>query len=184
MSEQRSDEALMLSFAGGQTDAFDILYARHRAPLFRYVKRLCRHHETARELFQDIWMRIIEKRGNYRPKAKFSTYLYTVAHNRVIDHFRRQRLRGNTTIAPEHVDEMASDAAQPDTELAAMDMAARILAVLDGLPVEQREAFLLKEEGGLSLRKIAAATGVAPETAKSRLRYAFVKIRKVLDETS
>ena len=128
MSEQRSDEALMLAFAAGQADAFDTLYARHRAPLFRYVKRLCRHHETARELYQDIWMRIIEKRGNYRPEAKFSTYLYTVAHNRVVDHFRRQRLRGNTTIAPEHVDEMVADATQPDAELAVMDTAARILA--------------------------------------------------------
>lgn len=184
MSEQRSDEALMLAFAAGQADAFDALYARHRAPLFRYIKRLCRHHETARELYQDIWMRIIEKRGNYRPDAKFSTYLYTVAHNRVVDHFRRQRLRGSTTIAPEAIDERPGGTPQPDAVLAAMDTAARILTVLDGLPDEQREAFLLKQEGGLSLREIAAATGVGTETAKSRLRYAFVKLRKVLDEPS
>ncbi len=184
MPERRSDEALMIAFAEGQTAAFDALYARHRAPLFRYVKRLCRHHETARELYQDIWMRIIEKRGNYRPQAKFSTYLYTVAHNRVVDHFRRQRVRGDVTIPPEYVDEIAGDAAEPGAELDAIDTAKRILAVLDGLPDEQREAFLLKEEGGMSVGEIAAATGVGPETAKSRLRYAFAKIRKVLDEHS
>src|SRR5688572_25720370 len=86
------DEELMLAYAGGDAGAFDAIYTRHRGPLFRLVLRSAKSRGEAEEIFQDIWMRVIESRERYTPQAKFSTWLYTVAHNRLIDHWRKKGL--------------------------------------------------------------------------------------------
>src|SRR5258708_38023668 len=87
-----SDEQLMLAYAGGDAGAFEALYARHKGALFRFVLRSVKARGEAEELFQEIWMRAIEARGRYAPQAKFSTWLYTIAHNRLVDHWRANGL--------------------------------------------------------------------------------------------
>ena len=91
MDDQPSDEQLMLRFGGGDAAAFDVLYDRHRGGVFRYLLRQCGNRAAAEELFQDIWMNLVQARGRYKVEAKFATYLYTLAHNRLMDHFRRHR---------------------------------------------------------------------------------------------
>src|SRR5688572_26973234 len=83
-----SDETLMLAYAGGDAGAFEALYRKHRGPLYRFVLRSVKGRGEAEELFQDIWMRVIEARARYAPAAKFTTWLYTIAHNRLVDHWR------------------------------------------------------------------------------------------------
>ena len=78
----------MLEYRDGDGDAFEVLYARHKGPLFRYCLRHCRERSTAEETFQDVWMRVIGARERYQPRAKFTTWLYRIAHNRVIDRYR------------------------------------------------------------------------------------------------
>ena len=176
-----SDESLMLAYRDGDAGAFDRLYERHRGGVYRYLLRQCRNAALAEELFQDVWMNLIRARAAYVVQAKFSTYLYRIAHNRLMDHFRRRDVLAvsldDEAAAP--VDEPAAPpGAQPEINMEARAQAAQLLALLDKLPDEQREAFVLQQEGGLSVEEIADATGVTRETAKSRLRYAMAKLRE------
>ena len=88
-SAESSDEELMLGYRDGDAGAFDVLYARHKGGLYRYLHRQCRDAAAAEELFQDVWMNLIRARTGYTVQAKFTTYLYRLAHNRLIDHYRK-----------------------------------------------------------------------------------------------
>ena len=176
-----SDEELMLRFGGGDAAAFDALYERHRGGVFRYLLRQCSNRAAAEELFQDIWMNLVQARSRYRVEAKFSTYLYTLAHNRLIDHFRRHRSVDLVSLDQEEDDPLELPGAatlQPERAAESREQAARFLALVAELPPPQREAFLLQEEGGLTLEEIAGVTGSNREAVKSRLRYALAKLRE------
>ena len=189
-----ADEALMLRYAGGDAAAFERLYARHRGGLFRFISRQCSDRGAAEELFQDVWSSVIQARLRYRAEARFATWLYTLAHNRLIDWYRRNSKvvwvnfgEGNDEGEEEsrnslHQEPAAMRTAQPEVQAESRQLAARLLELLAILPPPQREAFLLHEEGGLNVEEIAVATGCAPETVKSRLRYAFAKLRLGLKE--
>lgn len=181
------DVELMVRYASGDSRAFATLYARHRMPLYRYVARLVRDREAADDLFQEVWSRIIAHRESYEPRAQFSTYLYRVARNCCIDHLRRAAARpgrGLDTEAAIAEDPAlaltAPDADSPEKRLECAELLACYRATLESLPLEQRDAFLLAEQSGLTLEEIASITGVGLETAKSRVRYALAKLRKAL----
>lgn len=176
-----TDEALMLGYRDGNAGAFDVLYGRHKGGIYRYLLRQCRDAAVADELFQDVWMNLIRARAGYTVQARFSTYLYRIAHNRLMDHFRRKDPAGislddDSGTVPE--EPAAPRSADPEAAADAREQAARLLALLDALPEEQRAAFVLQQEGGLGIDEIAAITGVTRETAKSRLRYALAKLRQ------
>ncbi|MEO7405154.1 MAG: RNA polymerase sigma factor [Burkholderiales bacterium] len=178
-----SDETLMLAYRDGDAGAFDQLYARHRSGLYRFIRRQIGADSITDEVFQDVWMRAIDAAKTYEPRAKFVTWLYTIAHNRMMDHFRAAGRADLVSIDgdDDNVIELAANELQrPDTETGRKQLASRILAALDTLPAVQREAFLLQQEGELSVEEIAEATGVNRETAKSRLRYALAKLRRDL----
>jgi RNA polymerase sigma-70 factor (ECF subfamily) len=177
----------MQAYGAGTASAFDTLYARHKGGVYRYLLRHCRDAAVADELFQDVWMNAIRVRASYSPTAKFTTWLYTLAHNRLVDHWRatgRVRLVSVDDEDGEAVDVVAQLPAdahhEPQARAASRELGAQLAAALQALPAEQRDAFLLQYEGGLSLAEIAQATGVGLETAKSRLRYALTKLRGAL----
>jgi len=180
MGHVPDDSALMLRYQDGDTGAFDTLYRRHNDALYRYLLRLCRHRDTAEDIFQDVWGKIIKARSNYRPTAKFTTFLYRVAHNCFIDHIRRNKRHANST---EFDPELHSDPGeQPETITERSLARERLLVALQDLPQEQRDAFLLREEAGLSVEQIASVTGCNRETAKSRIRYAVTKLTVAISE--
>jgi RNA polymerase sigma-70 factor (ECF subfamily) len=175
-----ADEDLMLAYRGGNAAAFDELYRRHKAPLYRYLVRQCRDAAVAEELFQDIWSNLIRARASYTVTARFTTYLYRLAHNRLIDHYRRRAPAAIVSFDDEDAapaEPPAPRHEQPDAVYDSKQRAARLLALLAELPEAQREAFVLQHESGMSVEEIAEATGVSRETAKSRLRYAMTKLR-------
>ena len=184
MPARLDDKALMLRFKDGDSAAFDTLYARHKGPLYRYLLRHVGDPETAADLFQDVWGKIIKSRERYRAVAKFTTYLYHVAHNCFIDYCRRDSRRPQSNSQEFDEETYAGDTTEtrPDRETAREQLAACIGKALEGLPAEQREAFLLHEEGGLTLEQIGRVTGVGKETAKSRLRYAVAKLRRAVPQ--
>lgn len=180
MEHRPEDSALMLRYRDGDVSAFELLYRRHNNALYRYLLRLCRHPATAEDVFQEVWAKIIRARDNYRPTAKFTTYLYRIAYNSFIDYVRRNKRHTNT--ADVEPDSQPDSGESPDM-LTERSLARRRLATaLAALPDEQRDVFLLHEEAGLSLDQIASITDCKRETAKSRLRYAIAKLRAAIDE--
>lgn len=182
------DEALMLAYARGAAHAFDALYARHRNGVYRYLLRHCGSAAVADELFQDVWMNVIRARAAYAPSARFATWLYTLAHHRIVDHWRAT---GHATTISVDADEATSAAVEslaasridePDVQAGNREVASRLHAALAALPPVQRDAFLLQHESGLSLADIAQMTDVGVETVKSRVRYAVAKLRAALSE--
>lgn len=180
MDRAVEDSALMLRYRDGDVAAFEALYRRHNDALYRYLLRHCRHRATAEDIFQEVWGKIIKARESYRPTAKFTTYLYRVAHNCFIDYLRRNRRHAQTAnVEPDS----QPDAGESPDMLVERSLARRRLdAALQTLPDEQRDVFLLHEEAGLNLEQIASVTGSNRETVKSRLRYAVKKLRAAIDE--
>jgi RNA polymerase sigma-70 factor (ECF subfamily) len=179
------DGELMLRYAGGDLRAFEVLYRRHRSPLYRYLSRHTRDPEVANDIFQEVWSRVISSRSRYEPRAKFSTFLYRIAHNCFIDHCRRSSARQDRANVSNEDFELekvlpAPAADLPDTRAEHAQTLTRYRSALAALPAEQRDTFLLYEESGLTLEEIGTITGVTMETAKSRLRYALSKLRHAL----
>jgi RNA polymerase sigma-70 factor (ECF subfamily) len=168
----------MLAYQDGNAGAFETLYTRHRGRLYRFVLRSVKARGTAEELFQEIWIRVIEARSRYTPQARFTTWLYTIAHNLLTDHWRKKGL------ALVELDEDAQAPApdDPARSAEARQALSRFAAALEALPPLQRQAFLMHEEGGLSIAEIAQATGCNEEAAKSRLRYAMAKLKAAVDD--
>jgi RNA polymerase sigma-70 factor (ECF subfamily) len=181
MAGEPDDNALMLRYRAGDTVAFQRLYARHKGPLFRFFLRQCGHSELAGDLFQEVWTRIIKARLDYEPRARFTTYMYQIARNILKDEYRRQQRRpADTGAGAIDPDQQASAGGGADAGAENLQAAAALRTAIAALPDDQREAFLLREEAGLSLVDIAVVTGVPEETAKSRLRYALGKLRQSL----
>lgn len=176
------DEELMLAYGEGDAGAFETLYKRHRGPLFRFVLRALSHssgqRSTAEELFQEVWIRVIEARNRYAPQARFTTWLYTIAHNLLVDHWRRKGL----ALVSLDAEDVPSESANPARHAEGREALARFLQALEALPAAQREAFLLHEEAGLSVAEIAKVTGAGEEAAKSRLRYAMAKLKAAVED--
>lgn len=193
-----ADEALMLAFARGDASSFERLYARHKGPTYRYLLRHTSEPATADELHQDVWMKVVRARDRYAPDARFTTWLYTLARHRLVDHWRSRRGVHFTSLDDDDPDPADRDADTvvpgdpPDGVAAAGDdpltltidaqAGRRLIAALAGVPAPQRDAFLLHVEAGLSLDEIAQLAGVPAETIKSRLRYAYRKLRVALED--
>ena len=188
MDSAATDEALIARYAAGDVAAFEALYARHELALWRFLLRLCRDRPTAEELMQETWFAVTREAPRFRADGRFAPWLYTIARHRVIDR-HRQRRPSVSMDATDGEDGEPLGARLADehgvTPLAAterIEQGAAILAALQRLPGEQREAFVLQAEGGLSVQEIAVICGTTFETAKSRLRYAREKLRVLLQE--
>jgi RNA polymerase sigma-70 factor (ECF subfamily) len=171
----RSDEQLMKTYAGGSMEAFEVLYERHRGPMYRYILRLVGNPATANDLYQGSWEKIIKTRGRYKDSAPFKAWMYRIAHNHVMDHFRREQ-----PIAGTPAEDTADKQAGPDEQISAQIRRQNLVAAIENLPPEQKDTLMLKLEAGLDLQTIADVTGVNKETAKSRLRYAVKKLKQVM----
>jgi len=171
----------MLAYAGGEARAFETLYTRHRGTVYRFLLRSVTRRELADELFQDTWSRVITARDRYRPDAKFTTWLLQIAHNLLIDGFRRARPEDGGEHAELALQQAENDEDdRPERVLGEFEQSRQLQTALARLPEDQRSAFLLRVENGLSVEEIAEVTHVGRETAKSRLRYALEKLREAL----
>jgi RNA polymerase sigma-70 factor (ECF subfamily) len=195
-SPDTTDDALMSAYANGDARAFEQLYARHQASLYRFIRRLLGSALNAQtdEVFQDTWLRVVHARARWQPQgASFRTWLFTLAHHRVVDMLRRSGREVSTDAfegedgAPWEPGADASAAWQHWPAPAAASHAEEIafwrrageklLGCLEQLPLPQRSAFLLHHDDGLALDEVASALEVGFETAKTRLRYAMSKLR-------
>ena len=187
--DSRTDEQLMLAYGAGSAEALEALYGRWRRQIYRFLIRQCDGAGTADELYQDVWLRVVNARRQYTVAARFSTWLFRIARNRLIDHWRSQSRKPvtETPVAEDcETDPMdnvaAPDDLQPEKVMERNERVRIVVGAVESLPDAQRETFLLHEEGGLTIDEIAMLTGVGHETAKSRLRYAMARLRALLTE--
>lgn len=182
-----SDETLIARYARGDAGAFAALYRRHELRIWRYLERNVRNRATAEELMQEVWFAVARDAERYRPTARFTTWLFTIARNRMIDAVRARRAHLSLDAVgheAETVVERLTAAADsgPAAAAEAREQAAALREALARLPPEQRDAFLLQLEGDLSVEEVAVITRASFETVKSRLRYARTRLRELLSE--
>ena len=188
MNEPASDEVLMLRYKDGDLSAFEVIIEKHQQPLFSFVYRFCNDYHQSQDLVQDVFLRLVKTSKQYEPKAKFTTYLYTIAHNVCIDHLRRRKRRNNVSLS-DPVDQenqttledtMKDERANPQRDFEQKSFEQALHQAVENLPAEQREVFLLREQQNLAFDEIARIVGCLPSTAKSRMRYALQNIREKL----
>jgi len=188
MNEPASDEVLMLRYKDGDLSAFEVIVEKHQQPLFSFVYRFCNDYHQAQDLVQDVFLRLVKMSRNYEPRAKFTTYLYTIAHNVCIDDFRRKKRRQNVSLSDPidaengmTLEETMKDGrANPQRDFQQKSFEQALHQAVENLPPEQREVFLLREQQNLAFDEIARIVGCLPSTAKSRMRYALQSIREKL----
>ncbi len=187
----QTDEQLMLAFKAGNAKAFATLVQRHRQAVFNFIFRFVNNRQRAEDVLQETWLKVVRSSSEYEPKAKFTTWVFTVARNLCVDHARKETYRQTDSLdAPVSDDgERSLGETLPDSEGASPDRAAHNVRVrpliekaLASLPEEQREVFLLREYQGLGFKEIAEVVEVNENTVKSRMRYALEGLRKRLAE--
>lgn len=196
MSE-RTDEQLMHKYANGDAGCFDLLYSRHKGSLYRYIKRQINDAATANDLYQGVWEKIIKARRKYKTSTPFKAWMFRIAHNHIIDHYRRQKpveAMDETQLDSANLSErqhnpqpsayghVSDNPPEPSQALIEEQQQRHLLQQIAALPEDQRSTLLLKLESGLKMEQIAALTGVNRETVKSRLRYAVNKLKRNLLE--
>ncbi len=191
MMKEITDETLMQQYAQGDEQAFTALYIRHKNSLYRYFVRQISSQELAEELYQEVWNKLIKARINYQVSSKFSTWLYRIAHNELIDYYRRNATQKKVIAINIEAAELTKSDDQPqentiladthqvavDDKLAQQQQATQLKWCLQQLPRKQKEAFLLKHEAGFSLNEIAQLIGETNENIKSRIRYGLDKLK-------
>lgn len=190
MTGPAADEVLMLRYKEGDLEAFEILLERYQQPLFSFVLRFCNDYHQAEDLVQEVFLRLIKSAKTYEPKAKFSTYIYTFAHNICVDNFRRGKKRKTTSLSQPidaeqeltFEDTVKDERANPEKEYRQRSLEKALQEAVSELPEEQREVFLLREQMNLPFEEIARVVGCLPSTAKSRMRYALQSIRQKLEK--
>lgn len=186
------DEVLMQRYAKGDIEAFEELVYRHRRPLFGYLCRMLGNREHAEDTFQEVFVRVINSRSRYKKSAKFTTWLYRIAHNACIDALRREGYRKTESLFDpagagtdgevKLQDVIPSANPGPDEALATQQLSETLKKCVSRLTPEQREVFVLRQYQNLPFREIARATRTTESTVKSRMRYALNNLRAMLVE--
>jgi len=177
---EMSDEMLMQAYAENDKLAFDKLYERFRLPLYRYMHRQISVQEAVlNELYQDVWLKLINNRKQYQVKASFKTYLYQIAINTIRDYFRRESVRKIMSNIEDDT-EIEGNVLLPDEDLAQKQVMEKFRQILNELPQEQKDVFLLREEAGLTSVQIAEVMKTSVDTVKSRMRYAVSRLKEAV----
>jgi len=178
---ERTDMDLVREFSRGDEKAFEELYHRYDRQLYGYLNNMIGNASEADEVFEETWLRVIEKLPKYRDEGRFSAWLFRVARNLFIDRVRRKNPERNSISLDdgETLPVAASDAGSPERIADAGDLAEVIDAAIGGLPPELREVFLLRQQE-VPFKEIALIQGCTINTALSRMQYALRNLRKCL----
>jgi RNA polymerase sigma-70 factor (ECF subfamily) len=187
-----TDEQLMRAYRAGDLRAFEQLVARHERPVWRFLRRSVGDAALAEDLLQEVFLRVVKARTEWKGESKFSTWVYAIARNLCIDQARRAVHRDAASLdAPTRRDDAHGEtmhdrlpSSTRDAEGGTSDgqLRTRIDAAVAALPAEQREVFLMREAMDLSFGEIAGVVGAPEPTVKSRMRYALERLRAALED--
>jgi len=185
-NQQQTDEELMEAYRDDDIQAFDRLFNRYKDVLYRYLVRQSGNPSQAEEMFQEVWAGLIKQRKRYIVKAKFKTYLFHIAHNKLIDYYRSNSRADILSYDDEDqtINESFEHKDQPERQADVTSQLEILNVQLNKLPAAQRDVFLLHAEAGMTLAEIAESMGVSRDTIKSRLRYALQRLRRAMERYS
>lgn len=177
-----SDEELILAYLEGDSDSFTVLYERYKRPLYAYLNRMLGNHAQSDDVFQQTWIRVVRRLGEYESKQKFFAWLTMIAHNLAIDQFRREKKSAELPLDDENVavSEPVTHT-EPWMRMHNRGLGKALREAAEGLAEEQKEVFLLRQEG-LSFKEIAEVQNCSINTVLGRMQYAVKNLRKRLNE--
>jgi RNA polymerase sigma-70 factor (ECF subfamily) len=187
MNNSISDYELIQRFIKGEQSCFERIIHRHKNKVFAYISLYIRDQALAEDLFQDTFMKVIQsvKTGKYQDNGKFISWVMRIAHNLIIDHFRR--IKQMNTISNDDYESDLFNSKKLAESTVEDDMIRRqiqkdVRKMISHLPEDQREVVILRHYAGLSFKEIAEITDVSINTALGRMRYALINMRKIMEE--
>ena len=182
-----SEKELVKSFINGDHSSLQILIERHQNRLYSYIFLLVKDKQLADDIFQDTYVKVINtlRRGAYNDEGKFIQWVMRIAHNLVIDHFRKSKkvpTVDNSYNDFDVFDTVKFTDPSIEEQLVHDQIHTDVRKLLEFLPEEQREVLYLRCYSGLSFKDIAEQTDVSINTALGRMRYAIINMRKIIEE--
>lgn len=187
---ESTDEMLMVRYKRGDRNAFAELVRRYQRPLYNFSLRYVSNGDSAKEITQEAFLRIVKRCGDFKHESRFSTWIFSITRNLCIDELRKQKHRNHPSLDDPGprldplVQRVDGGRRNLDGESGAADNELRsgILKAVDSLPDDQREVFLLRQLGGIPFAEIARITETPENTVKSRMRYALERLKQELCE--
>jgi len=182
-----SDQDLVQAYIKGDHSAIEVLINRHRSKVYTYIILTIKNQQLAEDLFQETFIKVIQslKAGKYKDNGKFLSWVIRIAHNLIIDHFRKEKQMNAISNDDSEVD-LFNSKKLSDSNIEEMiidsQIKSEIRILINELPEDQREVVLLRHYGGLSFKEIADQTDVSINTALGRMRYALINLRKLIQE--
>ncbi len=182
-----SDHDLVQAFLNGDESCIETLFNRHRSKVYTYILLTIKNQALAEDLFQETFIKVIQslRKGKYKDNGRFLSWVIRIAHNLIIDHFRKEKqlnaisnddtdidLFNNKKLADSNIEDI----------LVSNQIRRDLRRLISELPEDQREVVLLRHFGGLSFKEISEHTGVSINTALGRMRYALINLRKMINE--
>jgi RNA polymerase sigma-70 factor (ECF subfamily) len=182
-----SDQELVQAYIKGDHSAIEVLINRHRSKVYTYILLTIKNQQLAEDLFQETFIKVIQslRSGKYRDNGKFLSWVIRIAHNLIIDHFRKEKQMNTLSNDDTEVD-LFNSKKLSDSNIEELiihgQIRSEVRSLINELPDDQREVVLLRHYGGLSFKEIADQTDVSINTALGRMRYALINLRKLIQE--
>lgn len=184
-----NDQDLVQAYIKGDHSAIEVLINRHRRKVYTYILLTIKNQHLAEDLFQETFIKVIQslRAGKYKDNGKFLSWVIRIAHNLIIDHFRKEKQMNAISNDDTEVDLFNSKKLSDDNIeelIISNQIKSEIRTLINELPDDQREVVLLRHYGGLSFKEIADQTDVSINTALGRMRYALINLRKLIHENN
>lgn len=179
---ENSEERLISDILAGNADAYGILVERYQRPIFNLMLRMTSNKEDALDLAQDTFVRAYEKLERYKPPARFFPWLYTIGMNLARDFCRKQKCRQTGSVKIFDAREDSDSTIDPGSYVVERLDSKRVEKALEGLPLDYREAVILRFHEDLSMKEIAVSLGISVSGAKMRIHRGLLRLRHILTE--
>jgi RNA polymerase sigma-70 factor (ECF subfamily) len=182
-----SDNELVQRFIGGDKYSLEILIKRHKGRVFSYILLIVKKQELAEDIFQETFIKVIRslKKGKYTENGKFVSWVLRISHNLIIDHFRKEKLKGTVSNDSLDIDIFNSQKFSEDTiedQMINTQILSEVKDLIKELPEDQQQVIIMRHYLDLSFKEIAEQTDVSINTALGRMRYALINLRKLVEQ--
>lgn len=182
-----NDNELVQRFISGDQNSLEILIQRHKSRVFSYILLIVKNQELAEDIFQETFIKVIRslKRGKYTENGKFISWVLRISHNLIIDHFRKEKLKGtisNDKVGPDLFNSQKYADDTIEDQMVTAQILSEVKDLIQELPEDQQQVIYMRHYLGMSFKEIADQTDVSINTALGRMRYALINMRKLIEK--